>query len=58
MVWAAAARRDINAIWDRIAQDSPRSAELVDSAILRAVAALADHPERGRPGRTRGPENW
>ncbi len=54
IVWTAAARRDINAIWDFIASDNPAAAEIVDSLILSSVAGLTEHPLRGRPGRVAG----
>jgi toxin ParE1/3/4 len=53
IAWTTAARRDLGAIWDYIEAENPQAAELVDSAILRAVSGLALHPRRGRPGRVR-----
>ena len=54
IVWTAAARRDVNAIWDFIASENPAAAEIVDSRILSTVAGLTEHPRRGRPGRVAG----
>lgn len=54
IAWTAAARRDVNAIWDFIAGDDPAAAELVDSRILSSVTGLAVYPARGRPGRVAG----
>ena len=54
IVWTAAARRDVNDIWDFIAVDNSTAAELVDSRILSSVEELREHPLRGRPGRVAG----
>ena len=54
IAWTTAARRDVNAIWDHIEADNPAAAELVDSAILKAVGGLERHPRRGRPGQVPG----
>ncbi len=54
IVWTAAARRDVNAIWDFLANENPTAAEMVDSRILSSVAGLEEHPLRGRPGRVAG----
>ena len=53
IVWTAAARRDVNAIWDFIEARNPDAAELVSSEILRAVEGLGQFPRRGKPGRVK-----
>lgn len=52
--WANAATTDFFEICDFIARDRPRAAETVGAAILAAIAALPEHPRRGRPGRRAG----
>src|SRR5687768_9976554 len=39
--------RDINAIWDYIARDSPGSADRVEQSIHDAIEHLAEHPNSG-----------
>lgn len=43
------ARRDVFAIWDHIAQDSPRAADATLRRIDKVVQHLAHNPETGRP---------
>lgn len=51
VAFAAAARRDLGAIVDYIAQDNPAAAEAVFNAISAVAARLADFPEMGHTGR-------
>ncbi len=52
--WSHPAQRDLIAIADHIAQEHPDAALAVVDRIDGLVAALADHPRRGRPGRVAG----
>jgi toxin ParE1/3/4 len=54
IVWSPESRDDLLDIWTYIADDSVRSADQVQDRIIDAVAALAEYPERGRPGRRAG----
>lgn len=47
-LWAPQALRDIEAIRNYIAEDSPRYADLVVARIIGAVERLATFPESGR----------
>ena len=49
--WLQSARADLRRIAHYIAQDSPTAAERLTVRITEAVAALAEHPLMGRPGR-------
>ena len=51
VAFAAAAKRDLGAIVDYIAQDNPAAAEAVFDAIRALAARLADFPEMGHAGR-------
>lgn len=51
VAFAAAAKRDLVAIVDYIAQDNPVAAEAVFNAISTVAARLADFPELGHAGR-------
>ena len=51
VAFAAAAKRDLGAIVDYIAQDNPAAAEAVFDAISTIAARLADFPEMGHAGR-------
>lgn len=42
-----AAARDLNEIWDYIAEDNPRAADEVLGEIEDAVESLANHPRMG-----------
>jgi len=48
------AGQDLQAIFDYIEADSPRSALLVDSRICDQTDGLAEFPDMGRPGRLNG----
>lgn len=48
------AQRDLRGIAAYIRQDKPRAAQRTVAGILDRLAALADFPERGRPGRVEG----
>jgi len=54
LVWSRPAQRDLEAILGFIAQDSPRDALRLCSAIEERVGALASAPGIGRPGRVSG----
>lgn len=49
------ARRDIEAIWDHIASESPAAADRVLDAIERMVQRVADMPQMGHPRETIAP---
>ena len=49
--WTAPALRDLEAIGDAIARDSPAAAGRVVARILDQAEALTTHPHIGRPGR-------
>ena len=49
--FAAAAKRDLEAIVDYIAQDNPVAAAKVFDAVSAVAARLADFPEMGHAGR-------
>ena len=56
--WLRGALRNLDEEAAHVAADDPKAAQRVVQRILQAVAALAEHPEIGRPGRvpgTRGP---
>lgn len=48
------ARRDLEDIYDYIAADNPDAAFRVVDHILKAVAALGEHPRLGRQSNFRG----
>ena len=52
--WTAPARADLLGIVDHVLQHNPRAAASLEERISGAVAALAEHPARGRPGRVAG----
>lgn len=51
VAYAAAAKRDLNAIVDYIALDNPAAAEKVFRAVVGVTEQLADFPEMGHAGR-------
>lgn len=51
VAFAAAAKRDLKAIINYIAQDNPVAAAKVSDAISAVAARLADFPEMGHAGR-------
>ena len=51
VVWTRVALRELDAIGDYIARDSPAAAERTVRRILDEVDRLADHSHIGRPGR-------
>lgn len=51
VAFAAAAKRDLEAIVDYIAQDNPVAAAKVFDAVSAVAARLADFPEMGHAGR-------
>lgn len=54
VVWAKAAKRDFDAIWEYIESRNPGAAARVGDEILNAVERLVHHPRIGRPGRAQG----
>jgi toxin ParE1/3/4 len=52
--WLRKALRNLDAEASYIATDDPAAARLVVARVLAAVAALADQPGLGRPGRVPG----
>ena len=54
IVWTAPALREIEAIGDYIALESPRASARIVTRVFDRVDTLADHPEIGRPGRIPG----
>ena len=51
LVWSRAASDDRRAIREYVAAENPRAAIALDELIGAKAAALARHPELGRPGR-------
>ncbi len=49
--WTRPALRDLRALQDYIAEDSPTTANRITRRIRDAVSGLADFPESSRPGR-------
>ena len=49
VLWTAPALRELEAIGDYIARDSPRASARIVLRIFERVDALADQPEIGRP---------
>jgi toxin ParE1/3/4 len=55
IAWTRAAHRDIEAIQDYVAQDSPRAAhQLAQDLVQRTARTLGEAPMAGRLGRARG----
>ena len=54
IVWLYRAIVDLEAARAYIAQDNPEAANRIGRTITSAVAALADNPAIGRPGRVAG----
>jgi len=54
IIWRQAALNDLEAIREFIAQDNPRAAARVRTAIREAVERLAAYPNLGRAGRVEG----
>ncbi|MEA2879887.1 MAG: toxin ParE1/3/4 [Hyphomicrobiales bacterium] len=54
IVWTAPALREIEAIGDYIALESPRASARIVTRVFDRVDTLADHPEMGGPGRIPG----
>lgn len=52
--WHPLARTDLAELVEYIANDNPSAAYRAHDDIQRQTAALAKHPELGRPGRVRG----
>mgnify|MGYP000076244872 CR=1 FL=1 len=58
VVLDARAVDDLQVVFDWIAADSPRAAEVVVSRILDSVERLGAFPEMGRNGRDAGTREW
>ncbi len=54
IVWTTPSLRDLLAHFDYLAERSPVAALRLDDAVRQAVEGLAEHPNRGRPGRRHG----
>jgi toxin ParE1/3/4 len=54
VVWFSLALDDLEHVRACVAEESPRSAEVVAGRILDAVELLMDFPDRGQPGRVSG----
>ena len=54
IIWTAPARRDLRSQVFYVAERNPDAARRLQAAIRQAVEGLADHPNRGRPGRYEG----
>lgn len=54
IVWSPKAIRQLVALRDYIAEDSPQNAALVARRILAAVNLVGTRPDLGRPGRVAG----
>ncbi|MEJ7686409.1 MAG: type II toxin-antitoxin system RelE/ParE family toxin [Variovorax sp.] len=52
--WLATALRNLDDEAEYVAADDPQAARLVVARVLQAVAALAEQPGIGRPGRVPG----
>jgi toxin ParE1/3/4 len=52
--WTATALRDLGALHDYIAGDSPAAASKTVETMLSVIARLERHPEMGRTGRIGG----
>lgn len=54
IVWTRRALREIDQAFAFVARDSPAAASVMVALIESRAAALAEHPEIGRPGRADG----
>jgi toxin ParE1/3/4 len=54
VVWTAPALRDLEALGDYIARESPAASARIVTRILERVDTLAQHPQMGRIGRVAG----
>lgn len=52
--WLRTANSNLDAVVDYIARDNPVAARAMYHFIRSSVASLAEHPEKGRPGRVFG----
>ena len=52
VVWSLTADRNLDAIWEYIAQDSLDAADRIADLLKSSAKLLADHPNIGRRGRT------
>lgn len=53
VAWTADADRDLDEIWDYIAEDNPAAADRISDRLYVAALQLADFPHLGRTGRKR-----
>lgn len=54
IVWTAPARQDLRSHVLYVAERNPDAARKLQASVRHAVETLADHPNRGRPGRFEG----
>ncbi|MGA9794584.1 MAG: type II toxin-antitoxin system RelE/ParE family toxin [Rhizomicrobium sp.] len=54
IIWSNTAERNLDAIWEYIAQDNLDAADRMIERLRQAADALIDHPHMGRAGRTAG----
>jgi toxin ParE1/3/4 len=54
VVWTVRADRDVDAIWEHIAEDSLNAADEVCERLRAVSAMLRDHPQIGRRGQWSG----
>lgn len=49
--WLRTATKNLNEASSYVAKDNPEAAQKMYAHIRKSVEALAEHPEKGRPGR-------
>jgi addiction module RelE/StbE family toxin len=54
IAWLRAAERNLEEQLEYIGERNPLTTNVLADKIVAAVAGLADHPRRGRPGRVAG----
>lgn len=54
LLWTRLAVHDLSAAYEYIAEDNPAAAEHAAERIEAAAAAIANHPQIGKPGRVSG----
>ena len=58
VVWAPAAERDRDDIWEAIALDSPLAAVRMDDLFVAATERVGAFPKLGRAGQISGTREW
>ena len=53
VIWSPTATRNLDAIWNHIAQDNIDAADRTAERLHSASLILVDYPRMGRPGRQR-----